>query len=211
MLEKKESVKGNKWQLSISLASLILSFIAIYISYEVWNDTRRLSGLELSPDIRFFDYLHKSPPEFTIYNKGPVEAVQLEVDQLWHLYRNGRIGTSVSLGENRYKSAKVAPQEKVTIPFDKTLLYNIGVKVEAPIQNYIVEIRITYRRPSDKKLFLKSAFFFNNPAGHLVRENDISLEHAALFYETLKSTALKNIEKSRDMMPWVDLHSTEIN
>jgi len=67
MLEKKDSVKGNKWQLSIPIASLFISLFALYISYEVWTDTRSLSGLELLLAIRLFDHLHKSPPEFTIY------------------------------------------------------------------------------------------------------------------------------------------------
>lgn len=198
----------------VSVVSIIISGLAFLVSvYAAWNahlariDSRKIAGLDLSPVLVLSEHFQKSPPDFTIYNNGPVEAIYLDVEQVLHFYEKGEIGASQGQGENKYRISRMVPQEKISIILDETLLDN-ATKVK-PIGHSVLEIRLVYRRPSDRKLFRKSAFFFINPQGKWVSEYDNSLTPSV--YEPIKMALLKSAY-SWTKIPYpfgVPLHSIE--
>jgi len=198
----------TKISVIISSLAFILSCVATYVAYLAWLDSRKLAGLYLSPEFDLVESFQNSPPSFKVYNRGPVEAIYFEAEQVLHFYQDGKIAHSQGQGENRYKADKFNPQKKVSIIFDKTLLSN--AKLQKPPEHNVLEVRLLYRRQSDKKLFRKSAFFFTNPKGSWVGEYDDTLIPST--YEPIKVALIKSAKAWAQIAPsgqpaWFPLHS----
>jgi hypothetical protein len=172
------------------------------------HDILSIAGLNLSPNLVLSEHFEKTPPDFTIYNNGPVEAIYLDVEQILHFYENGKFGVSIGQGENKYATPKLSPQTKISIVYDKTLLDN--ARKVTPIENSVLEVRLVYRRPSDKKPSRVSAFFFINPHGEWVPELDGSLVPSV--YGPLKRALAESIGSLAEFRyPFgVPLHSIEL-
>jgi len=65
-----------------------------------------------------------------------------------------------------------------------------------------MELRLRCRRSTDRRTYEDRAFYFINPAGHWVNENDASLDDSV--YGEIKAAAVHGLRK--DIVPIQELH-----
>jgi hypothetical protein len=80
----------------------------------------------------------------------------------------------------------IAPRGTKVVNFQKGWLER-NARLEAPPHHNILEIRLQYRRAQDLEAYDVSAFYFINPDGRWVSEDDSSLRDA--IYHALKEAA----------------------
>ena len=95
-------------------------------------------------------------------------------------------------------------------PFDKHWL-NVNARLQEPLQHNIIEIRLIYHiSPDLTRKFQKSAFYFINPEGRWVSENDSSLITNTYDYTQMKKAVLEASEKVSTELPFgKDLHQIQ--
>jgi hypothetical protein len=191
----------------ISALSLIVSGIALFFAILAREDTRDIHKLDLKPQINLRTYFGKTDklvPQLTVENEGPVDAVQIDVQILSHRYDESSKSIKVSTygTPQNWKIPKLSPFQFKTFLFSEHFL-NINARLQKPVQHNIMEIRLSYRRPSDMRLFKESAYYFVNPEGRWVPEGDNSLEEES--YEAIKRAVFK---KSKRPLEYIGLSDT---
>jgi hypothetical protein len=181
--------KRNWWKLLSGWSPLIISIISLtvagysaVVATGVRRDNRAIAALDLRPQLKLRTFLgaHKKiPRHFTIDNIGPLEAVQIEVQLLSHFYDRKKDRMISGWGsENLYRIGSLTPPHVVQIPFNDHFL-DVNARLHKPLQDNVIEIRISYRHPTDMQLFRESAFCFVNPEGQWVAENISSVSNEA--------------------------------
>lgn len=162
-----------------SLIALIFAGIALYQSFLSRQDTRLISGLDLKPIIKVRSEFYKNKDNLygvTVYNEGPVDALQIEAALISHRYSDKTNDVKVSLisTETSFFSETLKPFKKIIFPVPAHFLYG-NAMIEEPRTNNILQFKITYKRPPDFKSNTESAFYYVDPDGIWVRENSNSL------------------------------------
>jgi len=175
------------------ISSFIIAFISLFFSFKsldiaqrslsvsegVREDSRKVEQLDLKPEIRFnteFRRINDIPPHFTISNLGPIDAVQIVVEFMAHYYDlSGDRFISTGGTEELTKIVNLPPMQSRSFEISEHFL-NVNSRLHEPLQNNIIEARISYRKDPDRELFVKRALYFINPEGRWVTEIDNSLE-----------------------------------
>lgn len=138
-----------------------------------------VAGLNFRPDLKVDAWFNISPPYFTISNDGPGIAEQLIIDLCTHFFKDGKIKKFIYGNEPKlqYKISELKPlTPPITFLFDEDWL-NVNARLQKPLEHNIIEIRLTYRVPPDlNQKFQESTFYFINPEGRWVSENNSSLK-----------------------------------
>ena len=168
------------------LAWLVTTGIAMYaavIGTLAWKDTHAIGRLDLKPQLRLrttFMQIGDIPPRFTIFNEGPIDAVQMKIDLMTHRYLEAEDKTKKARlvtiwgTDTTWTIPKLPPVFAKSIEFPKGWLAINARSGEFPHHN-VMEIRLTYRVEPDMRQFIDSAFYFVNPEGMWVKENNSSL------------------------------------
>ena len=157
------------WANGLSVLAIGISLWAVINSHLSRTQERALAKLDLRPEIHISAWLDGSSPHLRIWNTGPLEAIKLRVVLFRHTYLEkegkGKIAASISESNVKFLFEKLEPY---TTP--KVLSIRPGfikdAKTIPPPRSHIIEIRITYHREQDLKLFDFSSFYFLNSDGH---------------------------------------------
>lgn len=183
----------------ISIIAIFLSVFALFRSCSVEKDNRALSHLDLRPNLRLSSFLQESPntpAHFTIYNAGPIDAIQVEIQisilgistKSKEFTRGAIIGS-----ENPIAISKLISLESKSFKLPLSWLIS-NCQLTVPPKHNVVEILVKYLRDSDRKLYAERAFYYLNPNGQLVTEFDNSLtkeNYAPIINAAHNTTALK--------------------
>ena len=181
----------------LSLVALLVSIYSVYLSKQTYKDARAVTKLDVHPIVElstYFQSIAGRPPHFIVKNNGPIEAQQLEIQLISHRYipQKGGIGLSTFGTEERYRVPKLEPFSSQLFKFPELWL-EVNARIQKPPHHNIMEIRLKYRRPVDLAVYEASAFYFINPSGCWVTENDQSLQPEV--YEPIKYAVFKASEK----------------
>jgi hypothetical protein len=191
---------GPVWTpIILSGIAILISVGAFIVSGLSYCDSRKLSKLDLRPSIRLqtqFKPVGKIPPHFTVINKGPIDAVQVQVEMYRHCsrpdFKRMTISKHFSMHDKSVK--KLEPGDQKSFKFIKSSIEvdDISCRPLEP-ENNILEIKITYRHPQDlERLYDESAFYFVNPEGSWVNERSSSVTSEK--HEAIKAL----VQKIRD-------------
>lgn len=165
--------------LFFSYKSLDISKESLSIAESVREDNRKIERLDLKPEIRFnteFCRINDISPHFTIINLGPIDAIQIVVEFMAHHYDlSGDRFISIGGTEELTKIVNLPPMQFRSFEISEHFL-NVNSRLHEPLQNNIIEARISYRKDPGRELFIKRAFYFINSEGRWVTEIDNSLE-----------------------------------
>ena len=211
--EKIEAI-SNHWFIKIvkaigwtaGIVSVGFSIWAVIIAMEAREDTRKIAGLNLLPKLELNSSLNPEENQargFIIRNLGPVKALQIEVNLIAHRYEikdgKARVSSLFGTGEQLFRVKEINPfEERIFIVSDFFL--DVNARIQKPEHNNILEIRISYRRPSDMKKRTDSAYYFVNPDGKWVAENNGSLTPD--IYEPIKKAV---IGEAKEMTQWLSI------
>lgn len=165
--------------LLIAYSSLNVAREALKVSQVARDDVRAISKLGLEPKLELDTNFRTDigyPRAFWITNSGPVEALQIEVHLITYRY-DGSIIKVVGYGtgtDEHYQADKIDPFRSGFFPF-KEIFLDVNARIQKPAQHNAFEIRISYRRPPDMTYYTESAYYFVNPDGDWVNENNGSL------------------------------------
>ncbi len=172
--------------------ALIISGLAYKIALEAQRDARAITGLDRRPVLAldaFFRKFDDHPPSrYTVKNVGTVAAVQVEIQPITHRYKSSDRDFQVSSYDGRQIIDELRLLKGKTFELSERFL-NVHARQAEPPEHNILEIRLTYRHPSDMREFVESAFYFVNPDGFWVKENSQSLTPE--IYGPIKEAALK--------------------
>ena len=182
--------------IGISIVALAVSIYFACVAKQAREDARAISKLDIYPIVELstnFQGIRKKPPYFIVKNSGPVPVEQLEVQLLRHMYAAGGTGeggtTAFAWGsEGLYRVGRLEPWSGLVFEFPKSWL-NFDVRTYKPLHHNIIEIRLKYRRPVDLTAYEESAFYFINPEGRWVGEDDNSLPPEV--YDPIKSAVFR--------------------
>ncbi len=167
------------------------------------------TGLNFLPDLKLDARFNILPPHFTISNNGPGGAEQLTINLCTHFFKDGKIKLFDPGTEKQYIVPRLDPLTlPVTFPFDEDWL-NVNARLQKPLEHNIIEIRLTYRVPPDlNQKFQESAFYFINPEGRWVSENDSSLKPE--IYNQMRHAVLEASKSLKTVISFHDpLHQIE--
>lgn len=205
----------NVWKKHISqIISILISIAALYFAWEAnkisrhnRTDLRAIERLDLTPVIQFRAHFGSVEPFFEITNLGPIEPVQIEI-QLFELRYNpdvGEIKFAITGSEATWKFPKLNlnKSKQIKIPkewYSPKIWLDKSKVTKLPIQNFVVEVLVSFRREPDLELFEKRAFYFHDAKGNKVKENNIphKVEYAEILAAVLNSRTaiyLRDISK----------------
>jgi len=129
---------------------------------------------------------------------------------LSHQYEPGRGRGATSYGTSeQYQLGTLEPTRHILVyPTERWL--NVDARVHNPGYYNVMEFRLSYRRPPDMAHYASSAFYFLNPNGNWVREDDGSVKSAQ--YELIKDMVLRTAQTVDAWYPERDiLHTQRLN
>lgn len=183
----------------IAIFAVILSISALYQSYTARKDTRAITKLDLTPNLRM-DITFRENNSYKSYvvieNAGPVDAVQFEFQ--YSILQISSVGSTTGrasiTGIEHPKKIENIGANKITtfplpVPSIPWLIDMLKMKCDLNGGN-VFETVISYRRESDLKQYAHRAFFFLNPEGQIVSEYDNSLPKN--IYEPIIRAAYKS-------------------
>lgn len=183
----------------ISIVAFLLSIFALYRGCAVERVNRALSHLDLRPHLCLNSFLkdsHGIPAHFTLYNAGPVDAVQVEIQlSILGLSTESRATTRVAIigADNPIILPRLDSLSRKSFKLPLEWLIN-NCKLSKPPKYSVVEILVKYLREADRKLYAERAFYFLNPDNRLVTEYDNSLPreiYGPVIKAAHNSTAMK--------------------
>ena len=191
------------WSELIALAAVILSSYAIWQSHIAFKNAKILNKLDFRPTLclrtQLYEINNKIPAHINIKNTGPVDAVQFQIQLyfLRYLPTKKKVGIAATGSDLQWTHDRLPPLKEINININRISLANMLPSIRSDEEQYrILEIRLTYRREVDLKEYSESAFYFTNPKGRFVNENDNSLDSE--IYTAIKEAAFKrfNIDKT---------------
>jgi hypothetical protein len=189
----------------IATVALILSGVAIWQSILARNDARILNKLDFRPTLSLRAQLQnindKIPAHINLKNKGPVDAIQVEVQFHYHRYfpDKKKAGASATGSDQQWTIDRLPSLKQVNIRINEPLLDSL-LPAMSDIEKYyrILEIRLNYRREVDLKEYSESAFYFVSQEGKWVSERSSALNSE--FYEPIKKAAISRFTVMSDML-----------
>lgn len=180
-------------QTVLPIVAIVISLYSVHIASQARDDVRAIAGLDVRPVLKLdaeFRRIKDTAPHFTVTNDGPVDALQLEIQPKSHRYSRKDRDLQISTYDTsrRRLIRKLPPLSTVSFPFSDHWL-NVNARLAEPPEHNIMEIRLSYRRPSDMHQYVESAFYFVNPDGQWAKENSASLKLA--IYGPIKEAALR--------------------
>ena len=197
------------WPEIIAFGAIIISGIAILLSYWAWQDSRAISGLDLKPDIKLDARLNKAKYKIfhvVVFNSGPVDAFQLEIHLIHHRYFKEfkKIRISGGGSETRYSIPKLVPLKQEAFEVKENFLYGQAL-LQKPPEHNVLEIRLVYRRAPDMSQFAESSFYFVSPDGLWVGEHSSAL--VSDVYNPIKQAAFEMLKMDQiEDLHWDTLH-----
>jgi len=176
----------------IAFAALVLSFVSIGQSCLARRDAAKVNKLDLRPELTVYARLYQdgtATPYIDITNKGPVDAVQVEIGLYVLRYSPERkkIMLGGTTGELQWTFERLPHLKATTLKVSELDLYSLFPALDSEEKgNQAVELRLTYRREVDLKQYTASAFYFMNEEGRFVSEGDPSVDSE--IYEPIRKT-----------------------
>ena len=208
---KNDNAKVRQWPaILISCVALIISVLALWISYCSYRDSRAVAKLDIWPEIELDGSLvpkRKMPRYVAVSNRGPGDALELSVQLLSHFYDRPKDRTMSIYGsqeEFHYKVLKAQDSARITL---SDHWFDVNAQLQKPKDHNVIEIRIEYRRPADMKKRKMSAYFFLSPDGIWVSENSNSIDGEP--YDSLKREIFERHDKIPIRYPSIKLHLHE--
>jgi hypothetical protein len=174
------------------LIPIVISVFALKTAMEAKDDARKIYLLDIWPELQIQTSLNpikNHASGFTVKNRGPVKAVQLKIALIAYRYQNGsgRESSSFVIGsDQQYELKELASNERKVFTISDSVASN--ARFQKPEHFNVLEIRLSYRRESDMNKQTKSAYYFINPEGKWVSENDSSL--TPKIYDPIKNEIL---------------------
>ncbi len=201
------------WPEIIAVFAIGISVYATYQSYLARMDTRILNKVDFIPTLSLRAQLRKIdkiPAHINIKNKGPVDAIQVQIQFHFHQYlpSKKKIGVTMTETDLQWTIDRLPPLKQVDIKFNEVSLFTVLPAVNTREDHYrILEIRLIYRREVDLKEYDESAFYFVNQEGIWIGEHNNSLDPE--IYGPIKEAAFSrfNIESDRLDISSDTLHS----
>ncbi len=146
----------------------------------------------------------KIPAHINIQNKGPVDAVQVQIQFYFLRYfptkkkvRAIATGADLQWAIDRLPSLKTA-----TIKLNESSLNTLLPAINFEKHHRILEILLTYRREVDLKKYSESAFYFVSQEGKWVSEISNALDSET--YTPIKEAAFSRFKVKSNMLDHSD-------
>ena len=185
--------------------ALLLSVVAIWQSYKVMNDLRMLNKIDFRPKIalqaRLKKISDKIPAHINIINRGPVDAIQVQVRFYFHKYfpKLQKVHASATGSDLQWTIDKLAPLKPENIEINESSLNDLLPAISNNEKHYhILEIRLNYRHEVGLKEYSESAFYFVSPEGKWVNETSSALNSE--IYKPIKEAAFSRFTARSDML-----------
>ena len=117
---------------------------------------------------------NKIPAHINLKNKGPVDAIQVQIQFHFHRYlpRIQKIKASATGSEHQWTIDRLPPLKQANIKIKESSLNTLLPAIKDSQKYYrILEIRLIYRREVDLKKYSESAFYFVSQEGKWESEN----------------------------------------
>ena len=184
-----------------SVLALWLSWNANDISKKNREDFRAVEKLNLSPEIllsAYFNQSEKFTPHIAVRNIGPVKAVQSTIKFLELRYSPVHKKIKLAITRDEVRIPDLAPREYYNFKIPEQQNYNYFRKLsevtKQPIEHFVIEVLISYRRESDLKLFSFKTFYFFDEEGNILSEKYIAAREK--YQEVLESLYNTEIDKN---------------
>ena len=164
----------------LAIFALLFSIFALYRGCSVERDNRALSHLDLRPHLRLNSSLKETndiPAHFTLYNAGPVDAIQVEIQlSILEFSTETDFTSRVAImdAENPIIIPKLVALSRKSFKLPLKWAIN-SCSLSKPPKYNVVEVLVKYLREADRKSYADRAFYFFNPDNRLVTEYDNSL------------------------------------
>ncbi len=194
----------------IALLALILSGISIWQSFIARNDAKILNKLDFRPTLSLRAQLEKINDKIlahiNIRNKGPVDAIQLQVQFhfLRYLPNQQKVVASATGSDFQWTIDRLPSLKQANIEINESSLDTSLPTIMDSEKHYrILEIRLSYRREVDLKEYSESAFYFVSQEGKWVGETSNALDSE--IYQPIKEAALSRFTVKSDMLDISDI------
>jgi len=174
----------------ISIIAIIISGFSIYyaweantISKENREDYRAVEKLDLNPKILLqarFTSIGKSPPHITIKNIGPIEAKQIKARliELRYLPNPKPRLAAITSSEDTFDIPDISHDRhysfKISGKWNYAYFDRISKDTNIPIEHFIIEVFISYRKEPNLAPFNLRAFYFCRKDGDIIPERGIN-------------------------------------
>jgi len=165
----------------LSLAALYFSCQANNIAKESSVEERQISKQFLEPSVHLranMSNVEGSRPHIILTNEGPIKAtlIELRIYELRYDMNKHKMDSAVI--KESWKHDSLNPNESRTfILWGNWLKYEyykgLSTTERRPIEHYVLEAYLSYHRDSDLRFYQRRAFYFFDPDGHILKENDV--------------------------------------
>jgi hypothetical protein len=190
--------------------ALLLSVVAILQSHKAKNDLRILNKIDFRPKIALRARLEKIsnqiPAHINIINRGPVDAIQVQIQFYFHKYfpKQQKVRASATGSDLQWIIDKLTPLKPKNILINESSLNDLLPAFSDNEKHYrILEIRLNYRREVGLKEYSESAFYFVSPEGKWVSEASSALNSE--IYKPIKEAAFSRFTVKSDMLNHSDI------
>lgn len=196
------------WAEIIAIIAFVVSGWAIWQSNLARNDARILNKLDFRPTIALRAQLkkinNKIPAHINIQNKGPVDAVQVQIQFhfLRYLPNKKKIGGTMTGTDFKWAIDRFPPLKQKNIKISESSLNTLLPTIDSEKHYRILEIRLNYRREVDLKEYSESAFYFVSQEGKWVNETSSALNSE--IYTPIKEAAISRFKVKLDMLDHSD-------
>jgi hypothetical protein len=187
--------------LVLSLWALYLSRQANLIVHQQTSDFRAVEKLDLAPDLRLATWLGSEdipdiPRHLTLYNAGPLDAINVRVELRLYFYLESTKQVKGLINDSswNFQAPKLEVHNQVSFPFPSGFWSQIQEARSS--QRNIFGVRIIYHHPTSLATTVSEAFYFLDPNGRWVQENDSSLKPD--LYDDLREAVLKRAQEQTE-------------
>lgn len=198
--------------LLVSIKSCSIANSSLNASTESNENYKKVEKLELNPEIKFninFEGIKGSPPYFTIQNFGPIDATQVVVELVINRYDQEKDRfINIFSTDQRVVINNLSTLQSKSYEISQHFL-DVNSRLGKPLNQNVIEARISYRKEPDLQLFIKRAFYFIDPAGKWVGENNNNLKDE--IYSIMKESLLNKFNDTGILFHGDALHDLDIS
>lgn len=161
-------------------APIIISLFALGYAMKANDTSRIIATLDLAPKIQFrLNFkTQKTTPYIFIKNIGPIEAIHITVELLELRYipnPKDRLA-ALSGSEDKFNIPNLAPGKsyrlKIPEKWNHNHFHKLSKWANLPIEHFIIEAFISYRKEPDRKSFKFRVFYFFDKNGKIISESN---------------------------------------